>query len=89
MVWFKEKKGNGFEVQSARLGSLKQRILDCKKRVLAYINGEIDEIEELEEDIIDVKNIDDYHNLSQRPQSNIIGYNRRGEQCSPEAKTLS
>ena len=51
-VWYKERKGNGFEVQSARLGGMKQRLLDCRDRLTDYIEGRIDVIEELEEDII-------------------------------------
>ena len=74
-LWHKERKGNGFEVQAARLGGLKQRILDCKKRVLAYVNGEIGEIEELEEDIIDVKDIDDYHNLKVNKYGKVVSAN--------------
>lgn len=45
-------KCNGFEVQSARLGGMKQRLLDCRDRLTDYIGGRIDVIEELEEDVI-------------------------------------
>ncbi len=59
-VWYKERKGNGFEVQSVRLGGMKQRLLDCKDRLLDYIEGRIDRIEELEEDIIRQHGEEDY-----------------------------
>ena len=62
-VWFKEKKGNGFEVQAIRLGGLRQRLLDCKERLLKFINGEISIIEELEEDVKRIPDTRDNHNL--------------------------
>ena len=59
-VWYKERKGNGFEVQSVRLGGLKQRLLDCRDRLMDYIEGRIDRIEELEEEIIKRHGEEDY-----------------------------
>ena len=50
--WFKENKGQGWEVQDARLGGLIQRVKTCKARLLAYTQGEIEKIEELEEEIL-------------------------------------
>lgn len=37
-VWYKERKGNGFEVQSARLGGMKQRLFDCRDRLTRTIS---------------------------------------------------
>ncbi len=51
-VWFRENKAIGWEVQDARLGGLAFRVKTCKERILQYLNGEIDKIEELEQDII-------------------------------------
>ena len=48
-LWFKENKPFGFEVQTARIGALKQRMTDCKERLLDYISGRVDKIDELEE----------------------------------------
>ena len=48
-LWFKENKPFGFEVQTARIGALKQRMADCKERLLDYISGRVDKIDELEE----------------------------------------
>lgn len=62
-VWFKEKKGNGFEVQAMRLGGLKQRLTDCKERLLDFIEGRIEIIEELEEDVKKIPDTRDNHNL--------------------------
>lgn len=51
--WFKENKPNGFELHDIRLGGLKQRIKHCQNRVSDYINGEILEVSELEEVLLD------------------------------------
>ena len=45
----------GFEVQDARLGGLKRRLENCRERLLAYVNGEIEQIEELEETLLPMK----------------------------------
>ncbi len=52
-LWHKENKPNGFEVQDIRLGGLIMRLKSCRKRILAYVNGEISSIPELEEEILD------------------------------------
>ena len=46
--WFKENKAFGWEVQELRLGGIRARLLHCQARLQAYIDGEIDGIEELE-----------------------------------------
>ena len=46
--WFKENKAFGWEVQELRLGGMRARLLHCQARLQAYIDGEIDGIEELE-----------------------------------------
>ncbi len=51
--WFKDNKGYGFEVIDTRLGGVMQRFKTCKARLEAYLAGEIEAIEELEEDIQD------------------------------------
>lgn len=48
-VWFTENKAFGFEVLEGRFGTILLRLQSCAKRMLAYVNGEISEIEELEE----------------------------------------
>lgn len=50
--WYTVNKTYGFEVQDARLGGLIRRMESCKDRILDYVNGNIDKIEELNEDII-------------------------------------
>ncbi|MBR2339377.1 MAG: beta-N-acetylhexosaminidase [Clostridia bacterium] len=56
--WFEEYKGHGWEVHDIRLGGLKTRILSCKERLSDYIDGRIDRIEELEDEVIEYANND-------------------------------
>lgn len=51
-LWHKENKANGWEVQDVRLGGIEARLQTCRKRLQAYLMGEIDEIEELNEEIL-------------------------------------
>lgn len=51
--WFQENKPHGLEVQEIRLGGLKERLVGCKERVIAYVNGELAEIPELEEKLLE------------------------------------
>ena len=44
----------------SRFGGLKQRLIDCRDRLMDYIEGRIDRIEELEEDIIKRHGEEDY-----------------------------
>ena len=50
--WFAENKTSGFDIQDLRLGAILQRTKSCKKRLLDYLNGKIDKIEELECEIL-------------------------------------
>lgn len=47
--WMRELKPYGFEIQEYRLGGVSERIRGCKERVLKYVNGELQNIPELEE----------------------------------------
>ena len=51
-LWLTEYKGNGWEIQQYRLGGLYMRILDCRERLIEYLDGKIKRIEELEEEIL-------------------------------------
>ncbi len=55
-AWFTENKPHGFEVMDIRLGGLKQRVSSCKKRIEKYISGEISEIPELCEAVLEKTN---------------------------------
>ena len=48
-MWLQENKPFGLEVQEQRFGGLLYRMGRCEKRLKAYLNGEIDKIDELEE----------------------------------------
>ena len=48
-VWMQENKPFGFEVQTVRIGAVIQRMKDCKNLIDAYLHGDLDKIEELEE----------------------------------------
>lgn len=50
--WFKDSKPHGFDVQDSRLGGVIQRALSCEARLRAYVNGEITEIPELLEPVL-------------------------------------
>lgn len=50
--WHMENKPFGWEVQDARLGGLMQRLKTCRNRLTAYLSGELNKIEELEEEIL-------------------------------------
>lgn len=51
-LWYKENKPNGFEVQDLRLGGLARRLRSCRERLICYLNGKMECIAELEEDIL-------------------------------------
>lgn len=51
--WYTENKTYGFEIHEYRLGGLIERIKSCKKRLEAYCCGEITEIDELSETLLD------------------------------------
>ncbi len=51
--WMKENKPHGFDVQDIRLGGIIARTEHCKKRIEAYVAGEIEKIEELEGEPLD------------------------------------
>ena len=53
LLWHKENKPHGFEVQDQRIGGLIMRLKSCRKRIIAYLSGELNSIPELEEEILD------------------------------------
>ena len=52
-LWMKENKPFGFEIQDIRLGGLKQRLITAKEKIAAYLDGEIDAIEEYDVEVLD------------------------------------
>ncbi len=53
MLWHKENKPHGFEVQDMRLGGLMQRLKHCRERLENYLNGLEKSLPELEETLLD------------------------------------
>lgn len=51
--WMHENKPQGFDVVDLRIGGQRQRLLHCRDRLLAYAEGRLDRIEELEEPVLD------------------------------------
>ena len=51
--WMRDNKPHGFDVQDLRIGGQRQRLLHCRDRLLAYAEGRLDRIEELEEPVLD------------------------------------
>ena len=50
--WMRENKPHGFDVQDMRLGGLIHRTAACRKRIIDYVNGKTDKIDELCEQIL-------------------------------------
>ena len=63
-AWMKYNKPQGFEQIDIHYGALILRFETTKKRLLSYINGTINNIEELEEDRL---RLDGFDNLSDKP----------------------
>lgn len=51
--WMLENKGHGFEVSDARIGGVMMRLSSCADRLMDYVSGRIERIEELEEALLD------------------------------------
>lgn len=52
-LWLYENKPHGFDVQDIRLGGLLMRLEDCKSRLSDFCGGELNEIPELSEPVLD------------------------------------
>jgi len=52
--WMWENKPHGFDVQDIRIGGLIMRVRHNKQRLLQFVEGDIERIEELEEPLLDV-----------------------------------
>lgn len=54
-LWHEKNKPHGFDIQDMRIGGVIQRVKSCKKRLISFIDGDVTEIPELEEQILDVQ----------------------------------
>ena len=52
VLWNKENKPQGWEVQDARIGGVIRRLYTCAERLKEYLAGKIERLEELEEEIL-------------------------------------
>ena len=51
-MWMTEYKPYGWEVQQIRLSGLQGRLMDCRERLIEYLQGKVESIPELEEEIL-------------------------------------
>lgn len=79
-VWFYEAKGYGFEVIDIRIGGVLSRIDTVEGRLTAYLNGEIREIEELNEQPLPFT-LGDYYD------ENYVSYNVYGSTATQNVLT--
>lgn len=68
-AWFHDNKPHGFDVQDIRFGGMLQRLKSCRDRLQAYSEGKLDKIEELEEEMQNYYDEEDWNGLP------IVGYN--------------
>lgn len=67
--WFKDNKPHGFDIQDHRLGALIRRTQSCRRRILNYVSGKIDRIEELDEALLPYKDKESSMVVSNAPRA--------------------
>ncbi len=65
--WFRDNKPHGFDVQEHRLGALLYRTNACRRRLLDYVNGKLDRIDELDEPLLPFRNPEESTSLNKAP----------------------
>ena len=65
--WMRDNKPHGFDVQDRRIGGTIFRTRACRKRILAYVNGEIDRIDEYDEPVLPFRAKEESINLNVAP----------------------
>lgn len=75
-AWFCDNKPYGFEIQDIRIGGLKQRLISCADRLTQYVNGKIEKIDELDEDILPEfdKSYHIFNNWGKNVTANVISH---------------
>ena len=76
-LWYTENKPQGFEVHDIRLGGLEKRLAACRETLVAYLDGKIDKIPELEEKLLD------YFGKEEELQSITASFNGWSASISP------
>ena len=62
--WMTENKPFGFDIQDIRIGGIIKRFETCRERLLKYIAGEVDKIEELEVELLNEYPGNYWHNYA-------------------------
>ena len=70
--WMNDNKPHGFDIQDLRIGGLLNRIDACRRRILDYVNGKLDRIEELEEEILPYGNKEESMSMNRAPLSATV-----------------
>jgi hypothetical protein len=65
--WFTDNKPHGFDVQDHRIGALLYRTEACRQRILDYVSGKIDRIDELDEALLPFRNAGESSNVNKAP----------------------
>ena len=76
--WMTDNKPHGFDVQHMRLGGLLYRTDACRQRILDYVNGKIDRIDELDETLLPYGEREKSFNYNKAPLTatvNVIHHN--------------
>lgn len=63
IMWHKENKTFGWEIQDARLGGVIQRVKTCKRRISDYLSGRLESLEELEVELLAISEDSIYGNV--------------------------
>jgi len=72
--WMADNKPHGFETHERRLGALIYRLNSCRCRILNYVNGKIDRIEELDEELLAFHNKNTSIEFNHMPHIPTVNY---------------
>ena len=67
--WFYDNKTFGFDVVELRIGGLKERLRSVKLLLAKYLDGSLDQIEQLEQELLHTKNTSTWRQIA---SGNII-----------------
>jgi len=62
--WFSDNKPHGFDIQDHRIGALVYRTEACRRRILEYVSGKIERIDELDEVLLPFRNKEESTSLN-------------------------
>lgn len=80
--WMSDNKPHGFDVQHLRLGGLIYRTAACRQRILDYVNGRLERIDELDEALLPYREKNcsfTYNNAPVTATVNIIHHSHVGQ----------